>query len=116
MTATRDRDARLTAGHLVRSVIVYIRQSSEMQVRNNLERRKLQYALADHARALGFAKVELIDDDLGISGDGVPRPGFERLLQAVCSDRVGPWCWPSRLQGSPETAGTGTRATTSSRC
>ena len=87
MTATRD--ARLTAGHLARSAIVYIRQSGEMQVRNNVERRKLQYALADHARVLGFAKVELIDDDLGISGDGVHRPGFERLLQAVCSGRVG---------------------------
>ncbi|MDE0704935.1 MAG: recombinase family protein [Rhodospirillaceae bacterium] len=87
MTATRD--ARLTAGHLARSAIVYIRQSSEIQVRNNVERRKLQYALEGHARALGFAKVEVIDDDLGVSGSGVRRPGFERLLQAVCSGSVG---------------------------
>ena len=87
MTATRD--ARLTAGHLARSAIVYIRQSSETQVRNNVERRKLQYALKGHARALGFAKVEVIDDDLGVSGGGVRRPGFERLLQAVCSGSVG---------------------------
>ncbi len=83
------RDARLTAGHLARSAIVYIRQSSEMQVRNHVERRKLQYALEDHARGLGFAKVEVIDDDLGVSGGGVRRPGFERLLQAVCSGTVG---------------------------
>ena len=83
------RDARLTAGHLARSAIVYIRQSSEMQVRNHVERRKLQYALEDHARELGFAKVEVIDDDLGVSGGGVRRPGFERLLQAVCSGTVG---------------------------
>ena len=86
---TAARDARLTAGHLARSAIVYIRQSSEMQVRNNVERRKLQYALKDHARALGFANVEVIDDDLGVSGGGVRRPGFERLLQAVCSGSVG---------------------------
>ncbi len=82
-------DPKLTAGHLARSAIVYIRQSSEMQVRSNVERRRLQYALEGHARALGFAKVEVIDDDLGVSGGGVRRPGFERLLQAVCSGSVG---------------------------
>lgn len=87
MTVTRD--ARLTPSHLARSAMVYIRQSSEQQVRNNVERRKLQYALEDHARALGFAKIEVIDDDLGVSGSGVHRAGFERLLQAVCSGSVG---------------------------
>ena len=80
MTATRD--ARLTAGHLSRSAIACIRQSSGMQVRNNVERRKLQCALEGHARALGFANVEVVDDDLGVSGGGVRRAGFERL---VCS-------------------------------
>ncbi len=82
-------DARLTASHLARSAIVYIRQSSEIQVRTNVERRKLQYGLEGHARALGFTKVEVIDDDLGVSGGGVRRAGFERLLQAVCSGSVG---------------------------
>ena len=32
------RDARQTAGHLARSAIVYIRQSSEIQVRNYVGR------------------------------------------------------------------------------
>ena len=86
---TAARDARPTAGHLARSAVVYVRQSSEMQVRNNAERRRLQYAPEDHARALGFAKVEVIDDDLGVSGGGVHRAGFERLLKAVCGGSAG---------------------------
>jgi len=31
----------------------------------------------------------VIDDDLGRSGGGVNRPGFERLLAAICEGRVG---------------------------
>ena len=31
----------------------------------------------------------VIDDDLAISGDGVKRRGFERLLVAICEGRVG---------------------------
>src|SRR5213075_3291078 len=33
--------------------------------------------------------VEVIDDDLGRSGGGIVRPGFERLLAAICEARVG---------------------------
>src|SRR5271166_3064004 len=32
---------------------------------------------------------EIIDDDLGRSGGGIARPGFERLLAAICDRRVG---------------------------
>src|SRR6201993_934694 len=38
---------------------------------------------------LGWTTVEVIDDDLGRSGGGVNRPGFERLLAAICEGRVG---------------------------
>jgi DNA invertase Pin-like site-specific DNA recombinase len=31
----------------------------------------------------------VIDDDLGRSGAGARRPGFERLLAAICEGRVG---------------------------
>ncbi len=79
----------LTAAHMERAAYVYVRQSSEFQVRNNVERQRLQYALADHARELGFRDITVIDDDLGISGDGVHRPGFESLLEAVCKGKVG---------------------------
>ena len=30
-----------------------------------------------------------IDDDLGRSGGGIARPGFERLLATICDGRVG---------------------------
>ena len=46
-------------------------------------------ALADRARALGWTAVEVIDDDLGRSGSGIARPGFEKLLAAICEGRVG---------------------------
>jgi len=33
--------------------------------------------------------VVIVDDDLGRSGGGIERPGFERLLLAICEARVG---------------------------
>ena len=81
--------ATLTAAHLDRAAYVYIRQSSEFQVQNHVERQRLQYAMADHAKELGFHDIEVIDEDLGISGAGVHRPGFDALLEAVCKGRVG---------------------------
>ena len=56
---------------------------------HNLESQRRQYGLADRARQLGWTTVEIIDDDLGRSGGGVARPGFERLLAAICDRRVG---------------------------
>ena len=79
----------LTADHLRRKAFVYVRQSSDFQVRNHVERQKLQYALAGHARELGFGEVAVIDEDQGTSGDGVERTGFDRLLTAVCRGEVG---------------------------
>jgi DNA invertase Pin-like site-specific DNA recombinase len=38
---------------------------------------------------LGWSAVEVIDDDLGRSGSGITRPGFEKLLAAICENRVG---------------------------
>ena len=37
----------------------------------------------------GVRDITIIDDDLGISGAGVHRPGFDALLEAVCKGRVG---------------------------
>jgi excisionase family DNA binding protein len=58
-------------------------------VKYNLESKRRQYGLADRACALGWQDIEVIDDDLGRSGEGTPRSGFERLLRAVCEGRVG---------------------------
>jgi excisionase family DNA binding protein len=82
-------NSKITADHLARRACVYIRQSTPEQVKYNLESKRRQYGLADHARALGWQDVEVVDDDLGVSGEGIPRSGFERLLRAVCEGKVG---------------------------
>jgi len=76
--------------HLQRDAYVYVRQSTGHQVRAHPESQRRQYALADHARGLGFAHVIVIDEDVGRSGTGRhERPGFGQLLAAVCEGRVG---------------------------
>ncbi len=80
---------KITADHLARRACVYIRQSTPGQVQHNLESQRLQYALVDRARQMGWHDVDVIDDDLGISGSGTRRPGFERLLRALCDGQVG---------------------------
>jgi DNA invertase Pin-like site-specific DNA recombinase len=81
--------SKITTEHLARSAYVYIRQSTADQLTHNHESRRRQYGLANRARQLGWTKVEVIDDDLGRSGGGIARPGFERLLAAICEARVG---------------------------
>ncbi len=81
--------SKITPDHLARSAYVYIRQSSIDQVHRNQESRRRQYGLAERARQLGWTDVVVVDDDLGVSGSGVSRPGFERLLVAICEGRVG---------------------------
>jgi DNA invertase Pin-like site-specific DNA recombinase len=76
--------------HLSRQAYVYVRQSTMNQVRNHLESQRRQYDLQERARGLGFQRVVVVDDDLGRSATGsVERPGFSRLLTAVCSGDVG---------------------------
>src|SRR5215470_13593655 len=81
--------SKITAEHLHRNACVYIRQSTPDQLVHNLESQRRQYGLADRAKQLGWMTVEIIDDDLGRSGGGIARPGFERLLAAICEGRVG---------------------------
>ena len=80
---------KIAPEHLAREAIVYVRQSTAFQVVQNLESQRRQYALAERARQLGWSDVEVIDDDLGRSGGGARRPGFEKLLAAICEGRVG---------------------------
>jgi len=81
--------SKIGPDHLARKAVVYIRQSTADQVAHNLESQKRQYALAERARQLGWTDVQVIDDDLGRSGSGIARPGFEKLLAAICEGRVG---------------------------
>ena len=81
--------SKITPDHLARHAYVYVRQSNPDQLLHNHESRRRQYGLADRARQLGRSEVVVIDDDLGRSGGGIARPGFERLLGAICEGRVG---------------------------
>jgi excisionase family DNA binding protein len=81
--------SKIMPEHLARAAFVYVRQSTVYQVLNNLESQRRQYGLVDRARQLGWTEVQLVDDDLGRSGGGTARPGFEKLLAAICEGRVG---------------------------
>ena len=82
--------AKITAQHLERTAYVYVRQSTMTQVQEHLKSERRQYALAEQARTWGCQQVEVVDDDLGRSGSGrTARPGFERLVAAVCDEHVG---------------------------
>jgi DNA invertase Pin-like site-specific DNA recombinase len=81
---------KLRPQHLQRKAVLYIRQSSAHQVIHNLESQKLQYAMRERLRQLGWNEIEVIDDDLGRSAAGtVPRAGFERMVAEVCMGKVG---------------------------
>jgi DNA invertase Pin-like site-specific DNA recombinase len=77
--------------HLARKAIVYLRQSSEKQVRQNKESQRLQLDLADRMRALGWKEVEIVGSDLGSSAAiaSARREGFERVLSSVALGTVG---------------------------
>jgi DNA invertase Pin-like site-specific DNA recombinase len=86
------RSPKLRPWHLDRVAVVYVRQSTPQQVTDHKESTARQYALADRAVTLGWARdrVTTIDDDLGKSGQSIEgRPGFQRLLAEVALDRVG---------------------------
>src|SRR2546426_8152767 len=80
---------KITADHLSRRACVYIRQSTPDQVQHNLESQRRQYGLVNRARALGWQEIDVIDADLGVSGSGTSRPGFQRLLRALCDGQGG---------------------------
>src|ERR1700692_4394906 len=82
---------KITPEHLARKAIVYLRQSSEKQVRQNLESQRLQYELAERIRGLGWQEIEIINSDLGSSTalGSASREGFERVLSSVALGEVG---------------------------
>ena len=84
--------SKISAVHLHRAAIVYIRQSSAAQVEHNRESTARQYALADRAANLGWARdrVTVIDQDLGLSGaSAAQRSGFAQLTTEVALGHVG---------------------------
>ena len=74
---------KITAGHLQRQAMLYVRQSTLHQVLENTESTARQYALRERAIALGWPaeQIVVIDQDLGQSGaSAVDREGFQRLV------------------------------------
>jgi DNA invertase Pin-like site-specific DNA recombinase len=81
---------RITANHLQRAAIVYVRQSSPEQVRNHAESTRIQLGLRDKAITFGWRDPVTIVDDLGISAGGFAhRTGFQHLAGEVSLGHVG---------------------------
>jgi DNA invertase Pin-like site-specific DNA recombinase len=83
---------KIRGRHLDRLAIVYVRQSTPHQVADHRESADLQYRLRQRAVGFGWsdARVVVIDDDQGVSGQAIDnRPGFQRLLAEVSLGRVG---------------------------
>jgi DNA invertase Pin-like site-specific DNA recombinase len=84
--------SKIKPSHTQRAAYIYIRQSSPGQVEHNRESTARQYALADRACQLGWARerVMIVDEDLGLSGSGTDkRAGFTRLTSEVALAHVG---------------------------
>src|SRR5258708_13390070 len=74
---------KITARHLSRQAMLYVRQSTLHQVLENTESTARQYGLRERAIALGWeaSRIVVIDQDLGQSGaSAVDRAGFQRLV------------------------------------
>ena len=70
---------KITAEHLARTEPVSTSGNRQQTSSRTIMRaRRRQYGLVDRAKQLGWSNVEVIDDDLGRSGGGTARPGFER--------------------------------------
>src|SRR5215210_6204853 len=82
----------VTARHLCRKAVIYIRQSTPHQVLTNQESLRLQYALHQRARDLGWDEtgIQVIDTDLGLSGaTATHREGFRDRIARVTLGEVG---------------------------
>jgi DNA invertase Pin-like site-specific DNA recombinase len=89
---TSDVHQKVKTSHLKRTAYLYIRQSTLRQVLENTESTKRQYALRQHAVALGWRQdqIVVIDHDLGQSGaSAADRAGFQRLVTEVSLGRAG---------------------------
>jgi DNA invertase Pin-like site-specific DNA recombinase len=84
--------SKITAQHLRRCAFVYVRQSSAAQVAYNRESTDRQYQLVERAIALGWRRdqVNLVDEDLGLSGSGLAqRSGFAHMTAEIALGHAG---------------------------
>ncbi len=92
MSLSLHRESRISAQHLTRTALVYVRQSTPKQVAQHQESTRRQYLLAETAQHLGWPqpRIAVIDDDLGLSGtSSTQRLGFQRLVATISLGEVG---------------------------
>jgi len=85
-------DSKISPSHLNRNAYIYIRQSTEHQVRENIESQQRQYELVDLAKQYKWNEdsISVIDDDLGRSGSSTTgRTGFSKLVADVALKKAG---------------------------
>ena len=84
---------RVESLHLERRACVYVRQAAVTPDPDETRRSMApQYAMAERARTLGFAReaIEVIDEDAGRGGNTLDgRSGILRLVEAVQRSEVG---------------------------
>src|SRR5215472_3499985 len=83
---------KVTASHRSRAAVIYVRQSTLLQVERNRESTARQYDLVSRAGELGWPRtaVTVIDEDLGLSGaSAAGRAGFAQLAAQVGMGQVG---------------------------
>jgi DNA invertase Pin-like site-specific DNA recombinase len=76
----------------LKRTLIYVRQSTLLQVERNRESTARQYDLVSRARELGWPRtaVTVIDEDLGLSGaSAAGRAGFAELAAQVGMGQVG---------------------------
>src|SRR5919106_5269763 len=82
----------VTEDHLTRLAIIYVRQSTEEQVRENTGSTQFQRDLVGVPRSYGWpeSQIEIIEDDLGKSGSSTEgRTGWHRMQEMIDADKVG---------------------------
>src|SRR5258705_861285 len=82
----------VTSAHLRRLAVVYVRQSTQFQVRMHTGSTEFQRSLVAVACAYGWpkAQIQTIEDDLGKSGSSTQgRTGWQRLQEMIDANHVG---------------------------
>jgi DNA invertase Pin-like site-specific DNA recombinase len=83
---------KITSRHTERKAIVYLRQSSQKQVREHVDSQLSQRTLVERAQELGWhpSRIEVFDADLGLSASQAEcRDDFKAMIAEVALGHVG---------------------------
>lgn len=90
--SNRSQTLKIRPDHVARNAVIYVRQSTLIQVRENIGSTARQYDLVKRAQDLGWeqAGIQIIDQDQGQSGaSSIGRDGFQLLVAEVGLGHVG---------------------------